>query len=157
MKTELQVPSDIRFLKVVEQWLLDSLQVALGERTDWEKQASRLRLVIVEAYSNVIRHAHHGQCQIPVILCLEGEGRAFSLKIWDRGEGYDIGAYAPPHPSDRQEGGYGWLILNQLMDRVEYEPQPHGGNCLKLYITFPDDPGASPSPSGDHHGDPGVT
>jgi serine/threonine-protein kinase RsbW len=45
--------------------------------------------------------------------------------------------YFPPSPTDKQEGGYGWLIMNRLMDKVEYQLQVNGGNCLKLEATLP--------------------
>ncbi|NET14726.1 MAG: anti-sigma factor, partial [Okeania sp. SIO1H6] len=32
----------------------------------------------------------------------------------------------------KQESGYGWLIMNRLMDRVDYTLQIDGRNCLKL-------------------------
>jgi serine/threonine-protein kinase RsbW len=44
MKTELHVPSDIRFLMLAEDWLLGSLKLEVGESVDWSKQAARLRL-----------------------------------------------------------------------------------------------------------------
>ncbi|TAF54978.1 MAG: anti-sigma factor [Oscillatoriales cyanobacterium] len=52
MNTELHVPSDLRFLTIVENWLLSSLEVELGEHVDWPRQSNRLRLVLAEAYSN---------------------------------------------------------------------------------------------------------
>jgi serine/threonine-protein kinase RsbW len=51
MKTELHVPSDLKFLTIVENWLLGCLEVQLGESVDWSRQSNRLRLVLVEAYS----------------------------------------------------------------------------------------------------------
>ncbi|MEL7227349.1 MAG: anti-sigma factor, partial [Cyanobacteria bacterium J06576_12] len=50
MKTELAIPSDLKFLVVVEDWLLSSLKAELGTTVDldWKKIESRLRLVIVE-------------------------------------------------------------------------------------------------------------
>ncbi|MEM6437209.1 MAG: anti-sigma factor, partial [Cyanobacteria bacterium P01_D01_bin.115] len=49
MKTELRIPSDLRFLVVIEAWLLGALQLELGDWPDWPKWENRLRLVIVEA------------------------------------------------------------------------------------------------------------
>lgn len=132
MRTELHVPSDLKFLTIVEHWLLGSLEAELGEKVDWPKQSTRLRLVLVEAYSNVVRHAHRGQPNLPVLMRLEVKERDLSLEIWDHGKGYDISTYLPPMPEDRQENGYGWLILNRLMDKVEYRLQVNGRNCLKL-------------------------
>jgi len=132
MKTELHVPSDLRFLNVVETWLLSSLEIALGDSVDWSRQSSRLRLVLAEAYSNVVRHAHKDQPHLPILLRLELQNRDLALEIWDQGQGHDFSTYQPPSPEAKQENGYGWLILNRLMDRVEYKLQVNGLNCLKL-------------------------
>ncbi|MGD1853876.1 MAG: ATP-binding protein [Leptolyngbyaceae cyanobacterium] len=135
MKTELAIPSDLKFLAVVEDWLLNSLKAELGTAVnlDWNKVESRLRLVIVEVYSNVVRHAHQDRPDIPVVLHLGVEGSFLSLKVWDEGHGFDISDYQTPSPSAPQEGGYGWLILHQLMDRVDYQLRvANGRNCLTL-------------------------
>ena len=132
MKTELNVPSDLKFLTIVEEWLLSSLQLELGDSVDWTRQSSRLRLALVEAYSNVVRHAHKDKPQTPVLLRLELKDSSIALEIWDHGRGFDLSTYLPPKPDDKQENGYGWLIMNKLMDRVEYRLQVDGRNCLKL-------------------------
>lgn len=51
--------------------------------------------------------------------------------------GYDLSTYLSPAPDDLQEHGYGWLILNRLMDKVEYRLQINGRNCLSLEATIP--------------------
>ena len=136
MRTELHVPSDLKFLSIVENWLLGALEVELGERMDLTRQSSRLRLVLVEAYSNVVRHAHRDQPNLPVLIRMELQDCDISLEIWDHGTGFDLGTYLPPAPEEMQEGGYGWLIMNRLMDRVEYRLQINGRNCLKLETTL---------------------
>ncbi|AUT04510.1 anti-sigma factor [Nostoc sp. CENA543] len=138
MKSELHVPSDLNYLSIVENWLLGCLKVQLGESVDWSRQSSRLRLALVEAYSNVVRHAHKEQSNIPILLRLELKGRDISLEVWDYGTGFDLATYFPPNPVDKQEGGYGWLIMNRLMDKVEYQLQVDGANCLKLEATIPE-------------------
>ncbi|MGL5081344.1 MAG: ATP-binding protein [Microcoleaceae cyanobacterium] len=136
MKTELHIPSDIRFLPVVENWLLSSLEVELGEHIDWPRQSNRFRLVLAEAYSNVIRHAHKDQPQLPIVIRLELQEQDVSLEVWDYGQGYALEGYSPPNPEDKQENGYGWLIMNRLMDRVNYCLQIDGRNCLRLEATL---------------------
>lgn len=132
MKTELHVPSDLKFLNIVENWLLGSLEVELGNSVDWTRQSNRLRLVLVEAYANVVRHAHKDQPHLPILIGLELKEQDIALEIWDQGKGYDLSTYAAPSPEDKQENGYGWLIMNRLMDRVEYRLEVNGRNCLKL-------------------------
>lgn len=138
MKTELQVPSDLRFLTIVEHWLLNSLEVELGEHIDWPRQSNRLRLVLAEAYSNVIRHAHRDKPNLPVLVRLDVENRDIALEIWDHGNGYEMDTYNPPQPETKQESGYGWLIMSRLMDRVDYKLQIDGRNCLKLEASLPE-------------------
>ncbi|MEM7065278.1 MAG: ATP-binding protein, partial [Cyanobacteria bacterium P01_B01_bin.77] len=100
MKTELAIPSDLKFLAVVEDWLLSSLKAELGLAgdLDWKKVESRLRLVIVEVYSNIVRHAHQDHPEIPVVLRLGVEGSFLSLQVWDEGHGFDMRNYQPPSP-----------------------------------------------------------
>ena len=138
MRTELNVPSDLKFLAIVESWLLGCLEVELGDSVDWPRQSNRLRLALVEAYSNVVRHAHRDQPNLPVSIRLELKSRDIALEVWDHGKGYDLATYLPPNPEEKQEGGYGWLIMNRLMDRVEYRLQIDGRNCLKLEANLPE-------------------
>lgn len=138
MKSELHVPSDLKFLSIVENWLLGCLELQLKESVDWSRQSNRLRLALVEAYSNVVRHAHKDRPYLPVLIRLELKDRDIALELWDRGTGFELDNYLPPSPTDKQEGGYGWLIINRLMDKVEYQLQVNGCNCLKLEVTLPE-------------------
>ncbi|MGB7086828.1 MAG: anti-sigma regulatory factor [Phormidesmis sp.] len=137
LKTELIVPSDLRFLSVVEHWLLESLQLEIDQKINWRDVESRLRLVVVEVYSNIVRHAHNQKPELPVLIRIELVGNNLSLEVWDQGEGFNIDTYQAPSPDDFQEGGYGWLILHRIMDRVEYQLRVGGDrNCLKLEKDF---------------------
>lgn len=138
MKSELHVPSDLSFINIVENWLLGCLKLYLGESVDCSQQSSCLRLVLVEAYSNAVRHAHKEKSNLPILLRLELKDRDLSIEIWDYGDGFDMSRYFAPNPIQKQEGGYGWLIMNRLMDKVEYKLQVNGANCLKMEITLPD-------------------
>lgn len=138
MRTELHVPSDLKFLTIVENWLLGSLELEVGDYVDWPRQSNRLRLVLAEAYSNVVRHAHRDRPNLPVLIRLELKERDIALEVWDHGQGYDLSTYMAPSPEDMQDGGYGWLIMNRLMDKVEYRLQIDGRNCLKLEASLPE-------------------
>ncbi|MEM6518042.1 MAG: anti-sigma regulatory factor [Cyanobacteria bacterium P01_D01_bin.71] len=154
MQTELCIPSDLKFLPVIEAWLLGTLRTELEEWPGWPTWESRLRLVVVEAYSNVVRHAHCDQPHMPVVLKLTLQREVLCLEVWDRGLGFDLKTYLPPVPGRQQEGGYGWLILNRLMDKVEYQVNlPGGNNCLMLQANLPVDrltPPLSPPPAHPH-------
>jgi len=133
LKTELTVPSDLKFMEVVEHWLLESLQLEIDQKIDWTQVEKRLRLVVVEVYSNIVRHAHNEKPELPVLIRIELEDNNLSLEVWDQGEGFKLDNYSAPDPADFQEGGYGWLILHRIMDRVDYQLHVGGDrNCLKL-------------------------
>lgn len=133
LKTELTVPSDLKFMEVVEHWLLESLQLEVDGEIDWSQVEKRLRLVVVEVYSNIVRHAHNEKPELPVLIRIELDNNNLSLEVWDQGKGFQLDDYAAPSPADFQEGGYGWLILHRIMDRVEYQLHVGGDrNCLKL-------------------------
>ncbi|MEL6938882.1 MAG: anti-sigma regulatory factor [Cyanobacteria bacterium J06598_1] len=133
LKTELSVPSDLKFMEVVEHWLLESLQLEVDQEIDWSQVEKRLRLVVVEVYSNIVRHAHNEKPELPVLIRIELEDNNLSLEVWDQGEGFKLDNYSAPDPADFQEGGYGWLILHRIMDRVDYQLHVGGDrNCLKL-------------------------
>lgn len=138
MKSELHVPSNLSFVTIVENWLLGCLKIQLGDSFDWSELSCRLRLVLIEAYSNAVRHAHKDQPSLPILLRLEIKDHKLAIEVWDYGQGFDLSNYFPPHPTEKQEGGYGWLIMNRLMDKVEYRLQIDGGNCLKLETTIPE-------------------
>lgn len=103
MKSELHVPSDLKFLGIVENWLLGCLEIQFKESIDWSRQSSRLRLALVEAYSNVVRHAHKDHPYLPVLIRLELKDRDIALEIWDRGEGFDLSNYLPPSPNEKKK------------------------------------------------------
>ena len=138
MKSELHVPSHLSFVNIVETWLIGCLKIHLGDSVNWSQQSGRLRLVLIEAYSNAVRHAHKDKPSLPILLRLEIKNRNLSIEVWDYGQGFDISSYFPPDPEQKQEGGYGWLIMNSLMDKVEYRLQIDGANCLKLETTLPE-------------------
>ena len=66
MKTELHLPSDLRFLAIAEEWLFSTLKLELGNDIDWTRQTSRLRLALVEAYSNVVAEFEFEGAKEPV-------------------------------------------------------------------------------------------
>ncbi len=147
MKTELHIPSDLKFLATVEGWMLGILKIELGTLPDWPKWENRLRLVLVESYSNAVRHAHRDRPELPIKLRLELQANSLMLEVWDLGQGFDLDSYLPPVPEHYQEGGYGWLILNRLMDKVEYRAEKPGEhNCLRLQANLPPYQKAMPAP-----------
>lgn len=137
MKTELIIPSDTRFIYVAEQWLQATLSLELKHLDGWPQIHRRLRLALVEGYSNAVRHAHKEESSLPIVVRLEIRQNMILLEIWDQGDGYDFSQYSAPAPQERREGGYGWMILSGLVDKVQYQTDHgNGSNCLRLETHF---------------------
>lgn len=92
---------------------------------------AEIGLVVNEAMANIIRHAYGNQPGRPIELEAEPisephHGIVLRLRMRDWGNGVKPGdvpsrGYVPGEP-----GGLGLVCLQQMMDSVEYSPQPDG-------------------------------
>ncbi len=97
-----------------------------------EELAYRVRLAVVEACTNVVRHGYQG---IPGgKLRLEARRRdgELCLSIRDRGRAFDPRRAADPDLSGLRESGFGLFLIRQLADRLDYRSDPEAGNSLTL-------------------------
>ncbi|QOV87483.1 ATP-binding protein [Humisphaera borealis] len=96
-----------------------------------EAAVAEIGLVVNEAMANVIRHAYGNQTGRPIELEAEPvsephHGIVLRLRMRDWGNGISpedvpVRGYVPGEP-----GGLGLVCLKQMMDSVEYSPQPDG-------------------------------
>lgn len=128
---ELRFASDPAMVAAVRR-ALESLSTANGfdEQSAWE-----VGLCVNEALANVIRHAYRGAIDRPIEVKAEYVAGRLCIDIRDWGSGENPAAraavaarascaaatYDPLTP-----GGLGLICLRQLMDRVDFFPQPDG-------------------------------
>lgn len=103
-----------------------------------ETEAYLLELAVVEAVSNVIRHAYGGRPGHPVELSVTASEQGMAVEIRDRGVPMDTaildraGEFVEPeNVSDLPEGGLGLSIIKQVMDEVSYTSKD-GVNTLRM-------------------------
>lgn len=117
-----------------------------------ETEAYLLELAVVEAVSNVIRHAYGNRPGHPVDITVTVARQEMAMEIRDRGVALDpdvlTRAGEPAEPagiSDLPEGGLGLSIIKQVMDKVSYASRD-GINVLRmsksLKLTPPREPAA---------------
>lgn len=106
-----------------------------------ETQAFQAQLALVEAVTNIIRHAYHGQPGSEVEITVTLYPQHLSFQVVDTGS--PLPALNPKalefDPSDRSnlpEGGMGLVIMHQIMDRVEYR-RVNQSNILTMEKDFP--------------------
>jgi len=116
--------------------VLDFVERSSREAGAGEADVFALKLSVEEACVNVILHGYPAGEPGPIELSLCGEADAVRVTVADRAL-----SFAPddaPEPDldsgweDRRPGGLGWFLIRKMMDAVEYEPLPGGGNRLTL-------------------------
>jgi serine/threonine-protein kinase RsbW len=109
-----------------------------------EAKASQVELCTVEAVTNAIRHAYHGQPGNIVSVVVSSEIDYLQLDIVDSGtpmpaqelerllHGSEVLDIESIDPASLAEGGRGLQIIHDLMDRVAYSSE---GDRNRLQLT----------------------
>jgi serine/threonine-protein kinase RsbW len=125
---QLTVPSDARFLKLIDSWCAEVCQITPGFQ---RKQAYYLTWCVHEACSNAIEHAHHFQSARPLRLEARILPDALEFRIYDSGTGFDPESVPSPDATGAQERGRGLFGMRQYLDRLEYR-RGINLNCMRL-------------------------
>jgi len=129
-KISLNIESDLRNLAAVLSWF-EPLRPLLNDDQTWQQ----CRIAVVEAFTNAVRHAHHGQPrETPVYLEAVVEGDVLIIDICDRGAPFDLEQYLRhlPSPSADAEGGRGLRLIRDIADQLSYRRDGDRGNCLRI-------------------------
>ena len=92
-----------------------------------ERAVADIGLCLNEALANIIRHAYEGRTDRPIALhCHAGDDAlTVILRDWGNGRLPDL-RRQPPDPTALHPGGLGLPCLKQLLDSLEFLPQPDG-------------------------------
>ena len=85
-------------------------------------------LCLNEAITNIIRHAYAGKIDRPIVIDAGFEsatGLSIALRDWGNGRMPDL-QRPPADPAALKPGGLGLPCLKQLLDGLEFVPQPDG-------------------------------
>lgn len=98
-----------------------------------ENDCCRIVLAVVEAVTNVIRHAYSGDSNQSILLRITELPDGIELELLDRGESVapsSIGVTDDERES--RPGGLGVHLMKACVDHFHYEPRPDGGARLIL-------------------------
>lgn len=135
LSTEATLPA-LRLLSAALRGVLDSWPLT-------EERRLLLELALVEAATNVARHAYRDGPPGPVTLVLVRRGNDLSLSVKDRGLSFDPAAVPlppepdPDDPSTWPEGGMGLPIIRAACDELRYATAD-GENTLTLVLRAPE-------------------
>ena len=133
-KIELHIPSILGYEKVVME-ACASLAKKMGFS---EARIEDLKTAVSEACLNAIEHGNKLDASTQVAIYLSVEGSKLEVAVHDQGEGTSQSA-AKPNIEDKLEGkdsprGWGNFLIQALMDEVEVESTPMGGNVVRMVI-----------------------
>ena len=139
------VPAEASHLKAVRAFFQPVLRDYFGDETDM------LVLALDESCSNILKHQEKksaGDC-LTVHATLDVERVRFRVRNFCWKE--DVPKIKPRDLKCVRPGGLGTHFIHEIMDRVEFEPDPESPGRLSLVLEK-SRPASGPSGSGGPHG-----
>ncbi|MDP6776522.1 MAG: ATP-binding protein [Candidatus Latescibacteria bacterium] len=126
----LEVPSCAESLSEV---VLATGTVAAELRLD-EAEGEELAIAVTEAVNNAIHHGNGGVRRKPVLIRFEVEGQHLSVRVCDRGAGFDPASVPDPLLEENMlnPSGRGLLVMQSMMDKVWFQFSEDGTEVMLL-------------------------
>ncbi len=120
IELDIVVPNQTRYLGLIGR-IGEDLARELGrQREGVEELAHHLNVVLTEAMTNAIRHAHDGDPDKSVHITITLSDDQLCIRVFDQGQGFDLNGVEEPDEEDLSEHGRGIFLIRSLMDRVIY-------------------------------------
>jgi len=127
----LDLPATYKYLNVLAACIGSMLEQET-ERSDMDLLGYKLKLATHEVCTNIVEHAYAGiGGRIYIYLSLAKELGQFIVDLYDSGQSFSMQEIHQPNQDEIQTSGYGLFLIYQLMDEVDYDPQP-GNNHWRL-------------------------
>jgi serine/threonine-protein kinase RsbW len=135
-KQNIQVKTDLSALSKVLAWF-DQFNHPPVPKYIWME----CQLALTEGFTNAVRHAHKGKPpEVPVALEVTIFPQRLEIRIWDRGQPFDLDQYLrnmPPQVDANAEGGRGLKLMREIADCLSYTHTDGQGNCLLILKEYP--------------------
>lgn len=130
-QSSLQVPTDLNALEEILRWFETVTLTHLPEDS-----LEKCKIVLTEAFTNTVRHAHRQLAQTtPIDMEVMILSDSIEMRVWDVGEPFDLNATLDYvrhlHKKDplKYEGKRGLLFMSKLTDELDYQRTPDQRNC----------------------------
>jgi serine/threonine-protein kinase RsbW len=132
-RIELHIPSVMGFEKVA----MDCAATTAKNMGFTEDRVEDLKTAVAEACLNAIEHGNQLDRSTRVGITLTVEESKLQVSVKDEGKG--IGEIPTPSIENKIEGkdkprGWGIFLIKQLVNEVAFEPNPEGGNVVRMII-----------------------
>ena len=132
----LEVDAETQNLAVVREFLHGAIKRSMLPTSD----ANKVVLAVDEAVANTIQHGYEGQERGKVVVVIDADDKAFTVRVRDTGVSYDSGAGSEEkaeldlqqHIASGNKRGLGLFIMRKVMDEVRYTSREGEINELTL-------------------------
>jgi serine/threonine-protein kinase RsbW len=124
------IPSSLNHLREVDEFIQQKLiQQGIGQSL-----VTDIAIAVTEAVTNAVCHGNRNDPQKKVDISLEMTNDRVTIKVKDRGSGFNPEAINNPLKEENllKQAGRGIFIVKSLMDEVKFEIMPDNGTNLLM-------------------------
>jgi serine/threonine-protein kinase RsbW len=121
---ELTFPADLKYLNIVSLAIGGLLEHAAIAADAKETTIYNIQLAVHEVCTNIIEHAYKNDAsqRVHLQMNLHPSGKGITIELTDTsGSKFDTKAVSAPDAEGLQVRGYGMFLVEQLMDKVDYQ------------------------------------
>ena len=134
-RIELKIPSRPEFIVVAR---LTVAAVATRMGFDYD-DIEDLKVATGEAVTNAIQHGQSAESAENIAIICHVEPHALVIEVRDTGSGFDPELRRQVlEEGELQEGGLGLLLIESLMDDVQFKIRPGRGTMVRMTKRLPD-------------------
>jgi len=131
IELDIKVPNQTRYLSLIGRIGEDIAKELDKYSGDRETLAYHLNLVLTEAMVNAIKYAESKSPDKLVHIMINISEEDLVIKVFDRGQGFDINTIPCPDFDRLEDRGRGIFLIRSLMDSVCYR-KIKNGNVLEM-------------------------
>ena len=127
---EMRFPCKPEFVRTIRRAVVDFAESFNAP----ESVVAEIEVAASEAVTNVIRHAYSaGKRKSPVLVRCRRTRFDFTVEVIDNGNGFKVPPddFVPEVDIER-DGGFGIVLIRNLMDTVKYESEPNVGTHIRM-------------------------
>ena len=131
IEVDIKVPNQTRYLSLIGRIGEDIAKELDKYSGDRETLAYHINLVLTEAMVNAIKYANPKDPEKLVHIVINISDDALVIKVFDKGQGFDINSIPSPDFNRLEDRGRGIFLIRSLMDSVCYK-KVRNGNVLEM-------------------------
>lgn len=129
-------------LDAARKWIQEICEKGVG---DTDRLVLTLQLAMDEIFTNIVIHGYEGKSGGPIYIRSEYLMDKIMIEISDQGRSFEPFNIPDVNLFGDRDHGYGWYLIQQIADGIEYIPKKNqaGWNHLKIYKNYFSRRGAS--------------